>query len=156
MRCLLLIALFWTIPANAADLSFSVALGKKVLEHEPFERAASVGVIQPLSETWFVKPSLGGWIGGSGKPSWFVAAPVGLRVWIPSTGYYATAAVGPSYISAPDELLGGHWQFCPEFGAGLKTEKAEIGLTWLHFSSAGLVMPNQGRDFLGIRIGVSL
>lgn len=155
MRALLFAALLLTQTAHA-ELTAAVGLGKQVLEHKPFERAVSVGYRINIAKQWFVQPQAGGWTGGQGLPSWFIAAPVGLQVWIPNTGAYATAAVGPSRISQPDNLLGGHWQFCPQFSLGLKTELANIGVTWMHFSSAGLIQPNQGRDFIGIQMGVEL
>lgn len=141
---------------SRSEATAAVGLGRRVLLHQPFERAAAIGVKYHLSENWFVKPEVGGWLGGPGRPSWFMAAPFGLQVWIPTSGLYATVAVGPSRISTPDDQLGGHFQFCPEFGLGLKTEHVNLEAVWMHFSSAGIFMPNQGRDFVGVQAGVGL
>jgi hypothetical protein len=136
-----------------AELTGSVSLGKLVLEHQPFERSASVGYRLHLGESWFVKPTLGGWIGGRGEPSWFVGAPVGVQVWIPISGLYGFISVGPARISNPDWVLGGYGQFMTEFGFGLKNDSKNIEIVWQHLSSAGLVMPNLGRDFVGVQVG---
>lgn len=154
MRAAMLVILF--VSTAQAEVTASVALGKGVLDRVPFERQASIGYRLHFSETWFIKPELGGWLGGLGEQSWFIGAPVGLEVWIPNSGAYASAAVGPSRISHPDRILGGFGQFDCEFGLGLKTERANLGLTWKHFSSAGLAMPNLGRDFIGLQVGVEL
>lgn len=154
MQAILL--LFLLASSAQAETTLTVGLGKGVMEHEPFERAASIGYRINLSDNWFIKPEIGGWLGGRGKESWFIGCPIGLQVWVPVTGLYATAAVGPSRISQPDEMLGGRGQCDVEFGLGLKTEKANIGAVWKHFSSAGLATPNLGRDFVGIQIGAAL
>lgn len=153
----LLPILLMLVSTAHAEVTATVALGKKVIEKEPFERAASIGYKIPLSSAWFVKPEIGGWIGGPGKSSWYVGAPIGVQAWVPNTGAFLSVAVGPSYISQPDNILGHHAQCDIELGGGLKTEKATIGFMWKHFSNAGVFgMPNVGRDFIGITVGVEL
>lgn len=60
-------------------------------------------------------------------------------------------------ISNPDSQLGGHFpEFNGEFYLGLRDKKgAAIGLQYEHISSAGIVMPNQGRDFVTLQLGQS-
>lgn len=149
---LLGLALLLYHSAARAELTGSVTLGKQALEHSPFSRSLSLGYRARISESWIVKPTVGGWLGGPGRESLFVAAPSGVQVVVPS-GLYGFASVGPAWISAPDEILGGHWQFMTEFGLGLKNDLKNIEIVWQHFSSAGLVMPNMGRDFIGLQIG---
>lgn len=151
-----IICLLFVATAHA-EVTTTVALGKKVLEKQPFERAASIGYKIPFSDSWFIKPELGGWLGGSGKPSWYVGAPVGVQAWVKNTGMFLSVAAGPCYLANPDSLLGHHAQVDIEFGAGLKTDAATIGALWKHFSNAGVFgPPNIGRDFIGLTVGVEL
>ena len=57
---------------------------------------------------------------------------------------------GLAAISNPDSQLGGRFpQFNGNFALGLRDKKGDgIAIEYNHISSAGLVTPNQGRDFL--------
>jgi hypothetical protein len=161
MKSLILLLLLFPMAAQA-ELSLMVGLGKNAITdnihgtHESFERMGSLGYSLDLSENFYVKPEIGGWLGGPGKESWFVGIPVGVKLWVPNSGAFAFASVGPSYISAPDDLLGSHWQFDTEFGFGLKDTLTTLALFYKHFSSAGFFMPNIGRDFFGIQLRICI
>lgn len=101
---------------------------------------------------------IGGWVDNTGKPgqksSLLVSPSVGLNV---NAGVvYAQALVGPSLISSPDSVLGGRFQFNNDFALGLRDPdtKATIGFDYKHVSSAGLELPNRGRDFLMFRVSI--
>jgi hypothetical protein len=61
---------------------------------------------------------------------------------------------GPCLISSSDTVLGGHLQFNETIFVGVHDAKSgdSIGVAYNHFSSAGLALPNLGRDFMGLEI----
>jgi hypothetical protein len=70
-----------------------------------------------------------------------------------SEHFYMTYKLGPAIITNTDALLGSNIQVAHEFGFGMRDVRdVRVGLVIKHFSNAGLVKPNVGRDFLGIRI----
>lgn len=101
---------------------------------------------------------VGGWVDNTGKPgqksALMVSPSAGVNV---NAGVvYAQALVGPSLISNTDTVLGGHFQFNNDFAFGLRDPdtKATIGFNYKHLSSAGLELPNRGRDFLMFRVSI--
>ena len=60
---------------------------------------------------------------------------------------------GPTLISSTDAELGGLFQLNETFFFGIRdSENDFIGAVYNHFSSAGLEMPNLGKDFIGLEI----
>ncbi|CAM6003922.1 unnamed protein product [Sphagnum balticum] len=60
---------------------------------------------------------------------------------------------GPSVITSPDTSLGGRFQFNETVFFGIKDKLGNsIGAAYNHFSSAGIEMPNLGKDFLCLEI----
>ena len=78
---------------------------------------------------------------------------VGLNV---DVGYfYAQSLWGVGAITTPDAYLGGNFQFTQDLSAGIKDSSGySIGLDYKHISSAGLELPNKGRDFMMIRLSL--
>lgn len=70
--------------------------------------------------------------------------------------FFAQALVGPSLITSTDSNLGGPFQFNNDFGFGIKDQETggSVGITYKHISSAGIELPNKGRDFIMFRVGV--
>lgn len=101
---------------------------------------------------------LGGWIDNTSiegrKSSALLSASLGVNV--TAEIFYAQALVGPALISHPDSSLGGPFQFNNDFALGLRDPKTEatIGFNYKHISSAGLELPNRGRDFLMFRVSI--
>lgn len=64
------------------------------------------------------------------------------------------AGYGLAFISTPDSQLGGRFpQFNGDLYVGLRDKKGDgIGIDYMHISSAGLVTPNQGRDFFILQL----
>jgi hypothetical protein len=63
---------------------------------------------------------------------------------------------GPALITSPDAELGGMFQFNETLFFGIiDRDKNTIGVSYNHFSSAGLEFPNQGKDFLSFGIRAS-
>jgi hypothetical protein len=68
--------------------------------------------------------------------------------------FYANFFQGIGLISSPDSVLGGHAQFFADLGVGIRDlkKKVSLGFQYRHISSAGIFMPNLGRDTFGIQV----
>lgn len=134
-----------------ADLTANVGLGKAAFgpPHIPFERTLSLGYQQDSQSGAFLRLEIGWFldISGHGKSSFWVAPLLGISSQT-STGFELHLAIGPGYLQNPDERLGGHFQFSLEGGGGILSHDTYVGVAWKHLSSAGLEMPNMGRDFV--------
>ncbi len=139
-----------------ADLVVSVGAGKRILSQGPFERVAAVGYQRSLIRGLFVRPELGGWtdLSGNGKSSPYLTAILGIRALPNQTGPEVHIGVGPSFLLFPDQVLGGHFQFSLEGGIGLVDHDVYLGIAYKHLSSAGIEMPNQGRDLVVVQMRV--
>ena len=151
MRWLLLLLIS---SITQADVLLSVGAGKGIIDRNgtPFERVAEVGYQLPFAADFFVRPEAGYFedISGNGRSSFWVTPVMGVRA-LSTVGPELHIAVGPGYLENPDSVLGGHFQFALEGGAAISDGKTSLGLVWKHLSSAGIEMPNQGRDFIMIQ-----
>ncbi len=148
MKSLAIIALLFATLSNA-EVVTSAGLGKSVLADKPFERIAAIGYQAKLASDVFFRPELGYFsdLTGRGESSAFISGILLLEV----SGFHV--GVGPSYLSNPDSVLGGFYQFNTELGAGVRDEHLYLGVIYKHLSSAGIEEPNKGRDFLMLQIG---
>ena len=65
----------------------------------------------------------------------------------------ASIASGPVLISTPDTSLGGVFQLNESIFLGVADKSHDsIGIVYNHFSSAGIEMPNLGKDYLGLEV----
>lgn len=71
-------------------------------------------------------------------------------------GLYGFGFAGPCGISATDNYLSTHFQFCSDFGVGLRDRKTFLNMGYSHISNAGIKLPNRGKDWVLFSIGVSL
>lgn len=143
-----------------ADIVTSVGIGKAAFESvqgAPFERAASLGFEHSFQNGIFVRPEAGWFMDNSGRgvSSAWAAPLVGVRS-SSSVGPSVHLALGPGYLQNPDSILGGHFQFSLEGGASLVDRNFGIGVVWKHLSSAGINMPNRGRDFIALQVHVPI
>jgi len=94
------------------------------------------------------------WLDSRGKDynnSAFVGYQLGFEV--KNDVLIASIFVGPSLISSPDADLGGPLQFNDSLFLGIVDKFGDsIGVVLNHFSSAGLEMPNVGKNFLCLEI----
>lgn len=101
---------------------------------------------------------IGGWFDNSGISGRHSSALLGASagVGVNAQLFFAQALVGPSLISHPDSSLGGYFQFNNDYAFGLRdpNTRATIGFNYKHVSSAGIELPNRGRDFLMFRVSV--
>jgi len=90
------------------------------------------------------------------RSSGYIADSIGLRIQ-PFQGFYVESLWGLSALSHTDSWLGSHFQFMQDLGIGfVDSNSSTIGLSYKHISSAGLFLPNKGRDFIVIQIGIPL
>lgn len=155
MRLTLLAFLLFSGSAMAS-LSISVGAGKAITDNppQPFERAVALGYQIPLGMDVFARPEAGYFLdisGGDHLSSWWAGAMLGVQA-LSKNGTEIHIGVGPAYLENPDGILGGHFQFTPEFGIGISSEDVYIGVAWKHLSSAGFEMPNIGRDFITLQL----
>jgi hypothetical protein len=81
-----------------------------------------------------------------------VSASIGVNT-ESNSGFFLKVFFGPSLISQGDSRLSGNFQFNNDLELGIKGfNDFSIGLDFKHISNAGLVPPNQGRDFLLLKL----
>lgn len=87
------------------------------------------------------------------KSSGFGFYSAGVEV---NPGYLVIRSLwGVGIITSPDTMLGGNFQFTQDFLVGVRDNKNNmIGLVYKHISSAGLELPNKGRDFLTLQVEI--
>ncbi len=86
------------------------------------------------------------------RPSVFTQVQVGLSTRPKEGGLYAGIYFGPGFISNPDSMLGGHFQFVEQVNVGLSDLRGvRVGFFVKHFSNAGIEQPNKGRNFVGLQ-----
>jgi len=77
----------------------------------------------------------------------FCALPISARVET-NSGLFMRVGVGPAYFHHTDERLSSQWEFNISSAIGLTHDGFAVGIEHDHFSNAGLVQPNLGRDHL--------
>lgn len=104
------------------------------------------------------KFEFGGWADNTGhtgsKNGGFGSWSIGLdpRLSIP---FYINWFSGVALITSPDALLGSCFQFTHDFGVGFRDNRGvSLGFYYKHFSNAGIVQPNRGRDFFGTQLQI--
>lgn len=81
----------------------------------------------------------------------------GAGVYVDSGPLYLQNTFEIGLITNPDSYLGGPFQFSEDIGVGLKSKSgASIGVNYKHISSAGIELPNKGRDFMTFVVGIPL
>lgn len=138
--------------AAPIDLTVVAGIGKNVLGHQPFERYGALGV--RWGNAWKVQANGGYWLAlaDGEKAAAFTSLQGGLEV-VGQGGTFAQLMFGPGVISHIDSKLGGHFQFHLVGGVGMKDSGGHgLSFLWTHFSNAGVVMPNNGRDLLTIQL----
>lgn len=157
------LALLMLIPyqghADSAFFGFGVGLGNSAKRSTGETKVANIGYRSDIFSGIYWQNKLGYFGDGSGNPSrkssfYFASGPgmtVDLRPVEFRSGWSLCA------ISTPDSYLGGRFpQFNGEIYVGLRDKKGNgIGVGYEHISSAGLVTPNNGRDFFVLQMSQS-
>jgi len=117
-------------------------------------KIAKIGIQKDIWNNLRQRFNVGGWIDSRSRDfnnSVLVGYQLGFVV--KNDIFEANVFSGPTIISNTDALLGGHFQFNETVFFGIVDKNGNaIGSAWNHFSSAGLEMPNHGRDFMGLEI----
>lgn len=115
---------------------------------------AKIGLQEDLWYSLKQRFNTGGWLDsrGSGYSS---SALIGYQLGfeVKNDIFESSIFSGPTIISNQDSSLGGRIQFNESLFFGIVDKDSDsIGIAYNHFSSAGLEMPNLGRDFIGLEI----
>lgn len=142
--------------AFAAD--YLVRGGPAIVEGKPTGRVKYFGLRREAYELYGLYNAVeaGGWVdvSGNGQTSGLFKTQLGLAPG-PETGVFTKAFFGPCFITTPDAVLGGRFpQFCTDFGVGTRDSRSSVAIVYSHVSSAGLVKPNRGRDFILLEMGL--
>jgi hypothetical protein len=143
--------------AHSSELLFEGGLGILNTEEESIAQVkfAKIGLQNELWHALVQRVNGGGWVDtyGAGRTS---SAYAGYQLGFDVKNSLLEAAIfsGPTYITQPDTSLGGHFQFNETIFLGVRnpTTSDVFGVAYEHFSSAGLEMPNQGKDFITLEI----
>jgi len=120
----------------------------------------SFGYQNGMSNVFDYKLDLGAWFDSldpdkEKRSSGFASSSIGVRV--NPNWFYAETFFGVSYITQVDTQLSTQFEFTEELGIGIKDEYGKtIGFEYRHFSNAGIALPNKGRDFFLVNVGVPL
>ncbi len=69
--------------------------------------------------------------------------------------FYAFYLPGIALITGPDNYLSSFYQFSHDVGVGIKDGRGvSVDFTYRHFSNAGIHLPNPGRNYLVITLGI--
>ena len=138
--------------ADSLDLAVTAGVGKGVIEHKPFERFGALGL--RYGDAWKAQVNGGYWLalGERESSAYFGSLQGGLEV-VGNSGLFAQLMFGPAYISETDRKLGSRFQFHLSGAAGVRDSGGRgLSFQWVHFSNAGIVQPNLGRDLWTIQL----
>jgi hypothetical protein len=141
--------------ADEGFMSFGIGVFNSAKKSRGETKVFNMGYRPDLIDGIYWQHKIGFWGDGAHdgrKSSLYVSTGPGLKVDLAPVEIRAGYGIGA--ISTPDAYLGGHIpQFQGELYIGLRDRRGNgIGLQYEHISSAGLVMPNKGRDFLVIQL----
>lgn len=120
-------------------------------------KTISFGHQSPLGQYFIKQLELGGWTDTRGsegrRGNVYLSGSIGLNV---DAGYvFAQSLWGVAALPLTDSYLGGHLEFKEDATIGAKDLQGKrIGLNYTHISSAGIFMPNHGRDLLCLRLSL--
>lgn len=151
-----IIILFCPRLTLATDASVKFGLGminsKLTSQVKPFSLREEIPVVWSIKEA----KEIGMW-SDTGKNQGRTSSGFGqyeLGVKPESDHFYVKAFYGLALITSPDSQLGGIIQFGGDAGFGFQDKLSFVGLNYKHISSAGLEMPNKGRDNIQLECGV--
>lgn len=156
---LLKVSMVAYLPSAAAEELISYGLGIfHSAENWPTEtKVFRLAHRQEIDTMTYYMIEWGLWVdtAGNGRlSSTYVAGSIGVRVDLKP--FFIANSLGLGAVAIPDAYLGGAFpQFTEELTIGVQgSNRTTIGLSYKHFSSAGIVSPNMGRDFVLLTIGV--
>lgn len=121
------------------------------------ERLYGVEYVERIKRAIHIKGEIGVWISKQSErhSSLFASAGGGYRVQLDS-GLFFEAFLGPGFVHSTDAHSSSHIEIMHDINAGFMKDGFGIGLGYKHISNAGLVPPNLGRDFAGMRFVIPI
>lgn len=154
--CLLFLLFSTYASADEVFVNYGIGLGESAVNSMVETKMIDFGYRDFLYNGFYWQNTLGYYGDGSGNPqrksSFYGSTGFGLEVDIHPVELHSGWALAA--ISTPDIYLGGNLpMFNGNLGVNIRDKHQNgIGLTYSHISSAGLVQPNQGRDFLTLEL----
>jgi hypothetical protein len=133
-----------------ANLSFGPTVDGQIGEKKMLALGYEVSWGSPSVEL-----GLGEWNEANGGIAEYGTLTAGLHV-VTVEGLAARIAFGPAYVSQTDDRLSSLFEFHIQARIGLSMKSFETGAQFDHFSNAGIVPPNLGRDVVSLYISVPL
>lgn len=156
LAIILFLALASTARADEGFFSFGIGQANSAKYHTGEVKVGNVGLREEIYQGIYWQYKVGYFGDGSGDPTrkGSLYASMGPGMLIDLRPVEMRAGYGLAAISTPDSYLGGRFpQFQGEIYMGFRDHRGNgIGLQYEHISSAGLVTPNQGRDFLVLQL----
>lgn len=144
--------------SRADDVFFKYGIGILLPNNYLAEvKSFAIGYQAPLYSLLSQKTEIGLWADPheGRKSSGYGAYSVGVSV-RPGI-FYAESYWGIAAVTHTDDRLSTTFEFIQNLGVGIKDNQGRfIGLEYQHLSNAGIQLPNYGRDFLLIKVGVGL
>lgn len=152
-----ILALLLLTQSAVADTAF-YSFGAGVIDTIS-TKIGNIGYRRDLIDGIFLQGKIGAWIDASGLPgkTGSIYASTGPGILVNLRPIEIRNSWSLAAITSPDSQLGGIFpQFNGELYIGVRDRKGNgIGIQFEHVSSAGILNPNLGRDFLVIQVSQS-
>lgn len=148
-----------SLNSNAEEVfgSFGIGVFNSAKSNPSEVRDIYVGWRKPIAQGTYFQVKGGMWADSAGQGrtnGGFIGVGPGMMVDL--NPVLIRAGVNGTVITNPDAYLGGWFQMNEEVYLGLRDGIGNsIGIVYDHFSNAGIVQPNQGRDMISIQVGQS-
>lgn len=162
MKFMIFILMTMTLNAFADEYFLGYGLGMfNSADHSPAQvKTLNLGCRSYFAPGFYTSYKGGFWIDNSpvSDRNGSIYASLGLGMKVEIQYIEMRAGWGLGAISSKDSYLGGNFpQFNGEIYFGFRDFTGHgIGLQYEHISSAGIVMPNKGRDFLLLQLSMKL
>lgn len=114
-----------------------------------------LGLRKRFNDTFEYDSGVGLWSDASrypgAKSSLYLVARLGIEPHLRNlvVGYY----LGPAFVTTPDTVLASNLQVSQELIVGVRDARnVRIYISVKHFSNAGILQPNKGRNFVGLGV----
>ena len=158
MKYLLLILISFSniALADTAFMNYGLGVAESAIHSKAETKVISLGYREEMWDGIYWQNRVGYWGDGSSgmgrKSSGYAASGLGLEVDLKPVELRSGWSLAT--ITSPDVYLGGVFpQFSGDFSIGVRDSHGNgMAITYFHISSAGLVTPNMGRDFVTLEL----
>ena len=159
MKYLSLLILLCSLYSRAGEIGIKYGLAAYNQKDSEEVKFISLEHQTKISNIVTQKFALGSWLDQNTdigqSSSQFAAYSLGIKV-VPGP-IYLENLFGIALISRTDALLSTNFEFTEEIGVGVQDDLGRyIGMSFKHFSNAGIQLPNFGRNFILISTGIRL